>query len=227
MRRFFITGTDTDCGKTYICTQLIRFFKRKGHKTLGLKPIASGFSSADLHSDAHLIEQANATNARPINLYAWEEAIAPHIAASKHQQQITMQSLVSFCSAKEFSDVDVLCIEGAGGIMIPLNDRHTWLDFIPKINAQVILVVGMKLGCINHALLSVNSLMQSNIPCVGWIANCIDPSMEVLEENIASLQARLPIPCLGINYYGGKLDESLTDMGYNFLLNSIQASSND
>ena len=69
--------------------------------------------------------------------------------------------------------------------------------------------------------------MQSNIPCVGWIANCIDPSMEVLEENIASLQARLSIPCLGINYYGGKLDESLTDMGYNFLLDSNQASSND
>lgn len=227
MRRLFITGTDTDCGKTFISTQLIKFIQKQGFKSQGLKPVASGFRSHDVKSDVHLLEQVNATPGQSINLYAWEEAIAPHIAASLQQETICTDAVASFCKSNDFSNLDVLCIEGAGGLMMPLNHSDTWVDFIPKINAEVIFVVGMKLGCINHALLSFDSMLHHNIPCLGWIANCIDPTMAYLEANIDTLKERLPAPCLAINPYNGHLDDSFKEMGYTYLLSSIQASVND
>ena len=218
MQYFFISGTDTDCGKTYITQQLVTLLRKKGHKALGLKPVASGVTPG-MGSDISALQEANAPDSRSINLYAWPEPIAPHIAAQQHQIELSAQEIANYCRSAAFQDVDYLCIEGAGGLMMPLNDQETWLDVIQHLDASVIFVVGMKLGCLNHAMLSFKCLEYYKIRCGGWIANCMDPDMLALEQNIKTLQQVLPAPCLAINPCNKQLDESFMNMGYTLLLN--------
>ncbi len=214
MQCIFITGTDTDCGKTYITRQLVSLLRKKGHNALGIKPIASGVSP-DQTNDISALEAANTPDPRSINRYAWPEAIAPHIAAKKHRINLNAKEIALYCQSDAFKDVEYLLIEGAGGLMMPLNYQETWLDVIRYLDAEVIFVVGMKLGCLNHTLLSFQCLRHYNIHCRGWIANCIEPDMLELEENIQTLQQMLPAPCLAINRWQNQLDESFMNMGYN------------
>ena len=215
MQYIFITGTDTDCGKTYITRQLVSFLRKKGHNVLGLKPVASGvpYNGA---SDISALEAANSPDLRSINYFAWPEPIAPHIAAKKHGIKLSAKEIASFCQSDVFKDTEYLLIEGAGGLMMPLNYQETWLDVIRYLEAEVIFVVGMKLGCLNHTLLSFECLRHYNINCRGWIANCLDPDMLELEENILTLRQMLPAPCLAINQWEAQLDESFMNMGYTF-----------
>ncbi|MCC5791073.1 MAG: dethiobiotin synthase [Legionellaceae bacterium] len=222
MPRYFITGTDTNCGKTWITAQLVQFMRTKGHQSLAIKPLVSGVTEGtqDHYADIACLQQANAPDERSIHRWAWPEPISPHLAAALHQDSLSACAIADYCQSSRFSDIDMLFIEGAGGIMVPLNASETWIDVWQKLSIQVILVVAMRLGCLNHALLSYQALQDHQIPCVGWIANCMDPEMLFLEENITSLQNRLPVPCLAISPWAGKLDDSLERMGYNLILNS-------
>lgn len=204
MSIFFITGTDTDCGKTYTTCQLIEFI-RGIHKTcMALKPIASGCRIENnqlINSDIVALGSAN-KNSIKINNWLFEPPISPHLASS----QLKAKAIASFCQNDIYQQFDHVLIEGAGGILVPLNEYETWVDFLNFIpSIKVILVVGMKLGCLNHALLSQALISEKKLKCAGWIANCADPDMLMLEENIDTLKHKMHHPYLGRIGFGGGL----------------------
>lgn len=213
MKIYFITGTDTDCGKTYITCQLLDYFKQRKKKALALKPIASGCYEKNglLQSDDVIHLQKHNVNPRfKINAWQFAPPISPHIAAKQVNSRLTLQEIADFCLDKQFFQVDYLLIEGAGGLMAPLNDEETWLDFLKLTQIPVILVVGMRLGCLNHALLTDAVLKYNHISCAGWIANCLDNEMLVRDENITTLAKKMHIPQLATVHFQGNLaDESV------------------
>lgn len=209
MKRFFITGTDTDCGKTYASCQLLDFFKEEGYKALAIKPVASGARMVDGHlqsEDVINLQRHNSDFAHPINYRQFRAPISPHLAAKAEGERLSLSEIEDFCQSEAFSGRDYLIIEGAGGLLVPLNEEHSWLDFLKQSQIPVILIVGMRLGCLNHALLSDFVLRTNEIETVGWIANCIDEDMLALEENIISLRERMSIPMLGRIGYQGKFE---------------------
>jgi dethiobiotin synthetase len=205
MKRYFILGTDTDCGKTYVTRHLIDHYTN----AVAIKPVASGYNiiNEQLVTDAHQLVKNN-LSAEEISLWHFKLPVSPHIAAEKEGKSLNVSDLVDYCTKCNFPGADTLFIEGAGGLMVPLNNQHTWVDFLTSSTIPVILVVGMKLGCINHALLTEMALRSYSIKCVGWIANCIDPKMLVLEENIETLNRLLKAPLLVVIPYQGKIKES-------------------
>jgi dethiobiotin synthetase len=205
MKRYFILGTDTDCGKTYVTRQLIDHYKN----AVAIKPVASGYNTINkqLVTDADQLLKNNLSS-KDIGLWHFKLPVSPHIAAEKEGKHLNVSELVDYCTSCVFSGADTLFIEGAGGLMVPLNNQQTWVDFLTSSNIPVLLVVGMKLGCINHALLTEAALRSHGIKCVGWIANCIDPKMLVLEENIETLNRLLKAPLLTVIPYQGMITES-------------------
>lgn len=217
MNRYFILGTDTDCGKTYVTCQLLQYFKQKHHRAIGLKPIASGCGEQLeklVSSDEEALQQFNDKPKQVINRWRFKPPISPHIAAMRAGVHVSIQEILDFCFDPRFDEYDYQLIEGAGGLMVPLNRDHTWVDFLRQSKIPVILVVGMTLGCINHALLTGLALQHYQISCVGWVANCIDPTMLEKEENIETLKTKLEFPWLTTISLGGVVDH----------LNMIQAS---
>ena len=201
MKRYFVTGTDTDCGKTYVTQQLINHYEH----SLALKPIASGcqrIGSQLVSSDAQLLMHHPQVSLEQINPWRYALPVSPHIAAEHEKQEINLTEVLQYCLEFELNGLDRLFIEGAGGLFVPLNKQSTWLDFLVMSQIPVVFVVGMKLGCINHAALSLLALQVHGIECVGWIANCIDPNMLALEENISTLKSMLQPPLLAIIPYG-------------------------
>ena len=197
---FFITGTDTDVGKTYIATALVRHFVQQGYQTVGMKPVAAGADLVDgrlLNSDvAELIKAGNVdAGLALINPYAFEPAIAPHIAAEQSGVVISMAKIKQAFDALQVQ-ADVVVVEGAGGFRVPLNREETMADLAVQLNLPVIMVVGIRLGCINHALMTAGSIRATGLNLVGWVANRIDPNMPALEENIATLKAMIKAPCI-------------------------------
>lgn len=198
MKRYFITGTDTDCGKTYVTCRLLEYFKKHEFKVKAIKPVASGCQEQEGHlisSDEVNLQLHNGTSD---NICQWKlkRPISPHLAAKEDGLQVTIQELMHFCDSNHFQALDYLLIEGAGGLMVPLNEQETWIDFLKLSQIPLILVVGLKLGCLNHALLTAQVLQHYNLPCAGWIANCIDPEMLALKENIQTLVNKMPFPLL-------------------------------
>ena len=197
---YFITGTDTDVGKTYIAAALVRHFVHQGLQAVGMKPVAAGAEMVNgrlLNSD--VTELMNAGNVEAdiefINPYVFAPAIAPHIAAE--QEGIT----VSLDKIQQAFDIlqpkaEVVVVEGAGGFRVPINRQETMADLAVKLNLPVIMVVGVRLGCINHALITAGSIRAAGLNLVGWVANRIDPNMPAIEENIATLKAMLKAPCI-------------------------------
>lgn len=211
MEYIFITGTDTGCGKTYITQQLVTFYRKKGKRVLALKPVVSGEipGKKGCFEDVMALEEANLPEKKTIHCCAFEEPIAPHIAAAIIQQKIDLDTLVHFCRSEEFEQsFDLILIEGAGGLQVPLNEENTWIDFIQSMQAQVIVVVGMRLGALNHALLTMTALAVYNIECIGWVANQIDSDMPYLNENIMTLKSMIRAPMIAFNPWNGFLDES-------------------
>ena len=204
MSIFFITGTDTDCGKTYTTGQLITLIRTHNKTGIALKPVASGCNIENnqlINSDIVALEAAN-KSAIKINNWLFEPPVSPHLASS----QLTAQSIAAFCQKSMYQQFDHILVEGAGGILVPLNKDETWVDVINMIpSIQVILVVGMKLGCLNHALLSEALMLEKGVQCAGWIANCIDPDMLMLEENIDTLKHKMSVPHLGTIGFGKQL----------------------
>jgi dethiobiotin synthetase len=211
MTTYFITGTDTDCGKTYVSCQLLDYFKRKNRQALALKPVASGClkTKGQLQSEDVLnLQKYNSDPSCKINQWQFAPPVSPHIAAKDSAIHLSVAEIAAFCSNKRFAKYDPLLIEGAGGLMVPLNDQETWVDFLELTQIPVIVVVGMKLGCINHALLSDAVLKERKIKTVGWIANCLDNTMLALEENIATLTSKMQMPLLAKLAYQGTLKDS-------------------
>ena len=199
-KTYFVAGTDTDVGKTFVSVELLEDFKKQGKTTVAMKPVAAGVNADGRNEDA--LELMGAMTAelpyRQVNPVCFEPAIAPHIAAEQVDKRVTAERLAGFAAGLAMSVNDILLVEGAGGWLCPLNNKETIADFAIRLKAPVILVVGMRLGCLNHALLSVAAIRAAGLPIAGWVANCIDPEMLNLTENIVSLQQRIPAPCLGV-----------------------------
>lgn len=202
-KRFFVTGTDTDAGKTLVTQGLLRACKLQGLTTLALKPVAAGCEQTvdGLRNDDALKLQAEATLALSydqVNPVAFAPPIAPHIAAEKAGVQLSADRLAGYCNGALLNKVDVAFIEGAGGWRVPLNHRETLARLPMVLQTPVIFVVGMKLGCINHALMTIECIQRDGLPIAGWIANQIDPHMSEFDHNLATLKAMIPAPCLGV-----------------------------
>ena len=199
----FITGTDTDVGKTVIATGFLAAANQAGQRTAAIKPISAGCELTEqgmTNSDA-LQLQAAASHALPyqqVNPVALEPAIAPHIAASEAGKRLNASRLTGFCRGLSLLPVDLVVIEGAGGWRVPINERETLANVACELNCAVIVVVGMRLGCLNHTLLTVEAIRRDGLKIAGWVANIIDPDMPRLNENIDTLKQRLAEPCLGI-----------------------------
>jgi dethiobiotin synthetase len=207
--KLFITGTDTDCGKTYVTCQLLDYFKAQQRKALALKPVASGCSLINgtlENEDVLNLQRHNSDPSLAINSWQFEPPISPHLAAKAANCRLTAADIASFCLSQQFAAFDPLLIEGAGGLMVPLNEKETWIDFLKLTKIPVILVVGLRLGCINHALLTAAALKANQIETVGWIANCLDKNMLALDENLATLEQKMEMPLLARVDFQGKLN---------------------
>ncbi len=213
IKTYFITGTDTDCGKTYVTVALLKYLQQQKMRARALKPIASGCQLEQgelVNDDIQRLEQANGSH--PSAIYNWKlrSAISPNLAAAEEGVSITAAQIKTFCVAYPKTDLDYLLVEGAGGLLVPLNERETWIDFLVQTRMPVLLVVGMRLGCMNHALLTAYVLRKQHIPCHGWIANFLDPNMSAQLENLATLQHWLDYPLLGtIPFQGEFCPESI------------------
>ncbi|TFH68682.1 dethiobiotin synthase [Gammaproteobacteria bacterium LSUCC0057] len=205
-QRWFVTGTDTDVGKTTVAAGLLVALKQHGLTTLALKPVAAGCETTEqgLRNNDALALQAAATVAldyQQINPIALEPAIAPHIAAQELGLTMRVATVAGYCRGALLQRCDVALIEGAGGWRVPLNLRESFADLAVALQCQVVLVVGVKLGCINHALLTAEAIARDGLQMVGWVANIIDPNTARLAENLASLEALLGAPCWGVVEY--------------------------
>ncbi len=196
-RRLFITGTDTGIGKTYFSCQLLRHAAAQGQRTIALKPLASGCERGPdglRNDDAVQLQQAASIQLpyASVNPFAFEPAIAPHLAAALSGTELSAADLARACDPAFAETADLYVIEGAGGWCVPLNETETWADVVTQMQADVILVVGMRLGCINHAMLSVEAIQHSGCHLAGWVANVWPDEMPSLQENIAYLRTHIP-----------------------------------
>ncbi|MBY6188578.1 dethiobiotin synthase [Marinobacter hydrocarbonoclasticus] len=198
---YFVTGTDTEVGKTRVSAGLLAAAAQQGASTLGLKPIAAGCepSGEGWRNEDALALMAASTVALPydqVNPIALAPAIAPHIAAKEAGERITPARLAASMPRVAMADADLCLVEGAGGWRLPIGDGMTLPAWVAQEGWPVILVVGMKLGCLNHALLSAEAIRSDGLHLAGWIANRIDPNMSRYQENLESLQAMLDAPLL-------------------------------
>ncbi len=200
---FFITGTDTDVGKTVVAVGVLKKLSQMGKTTCALKPVAAGCEeqAGTFQNDDALQIQSAATTSLPysqVNPIALERACAPHIAAQYENRRLQLSRIEGICRGVLMQKADVCIVEGAGGWRVPLNERESLSQLAVALKSPVILVVGMRLGCLNHALLTAEAIMRDGVPLAGWVANTLAEPMPYLEENIESLHQRLPAPCLGI-----------------------------
>ncbi|WP_426119267.1 dethiobiotin synthase [Pseudomonas sp. DSP3-2-2] len=201
-RAYFIAGTDTDVGKTTVAAGLLYAARQAGLSTVAGKPVASGcaVTANGLRNDdaLALLAQCSVTlTYDEVNPVAFEPAIAPHLAAREAGVALTVQGLLKPMRLLLARNADFSLIEGAGGWRVPLADQANLSDLAVALQLPVILVVGVRLGCINHALLSAEAIAQDGLQLAGWVANIVDAKTSRLEENLATLAERLPAPCLG------------------------------
>lgn len=199
--KFFIAGTDTDAGKTLVSTVLLSAAQHAGLSTLGLKPIAAGGEHTEdgvqnedaLHLMAYSSIKLPYAQVNPVCL---TEAIAPHIAAQREGRILRMDRILGFCRGALMSKAEFSIVEGAGGWRVPLNKTETMADLAKALNIPVILVVGIKLGCLNHALLTAEAMMRDGVRIAGWIATHLHADMPVASENVKTLAQMLDFPLL-------------------------------
>ncbi|MDX8378513.1 MAG: dethiobiotin synthase [Gallionella sp.] len=194
---YFVTGTDTKVGKTLISCALLHDYAAQGRRVVGMKPVSC--DEEDRNEDVRLLvaESNVLVSLGQINPYYFERAVAPSLAAKFVGVRINLDRIVE--SYRELAaQAEVVIVEGVGGFRVPLNDEQDGVDLAKKLNLPVILVVGMRLGCQNHALLTVESILAAGLELAGWVANGVQEEMAMLTENIASLQQRIAAPLLGI-----------------------------
>jgi dethiobiotin synthetase len=204
-RGYFITGTDTGVGKTWVSCALLSALRNAGRRCAAMKPVASGcHATADgLRNDDALSLMEHAGLELPyglVNPYALPAATAPHLAARAAGDHIDIASIAR-CYERLATGMDLTVVEGVGGWLVPLNSREFVSDLARALGMTVILVVGVRLGCLNHALLSSRAILAEEVPFGGWIANCITPPDDFTDDVIATLTERIPVPCCGVVPY--------------------------
>lgn len=202
MTAFFVTGTNTEVGKTWISQALLLAAGAKGLRTVAVKPVAAGCDETPdglRNQDALALQQAVTAKLdyERINPVALEPPIAPHIAAESAGVELSVDFLADCCRRVLSEPHDFALIEGAGGWRVPLNRNETLADLAARLETPVILVVGMGLGCLNHALLTAEAIQRDGLTLAGWVANSTGPAMACLEENTSTLESRLSAPLLG------------------------------
>lgn len=201
--RYFITGTDTDVGKTYITTRLLAAGAALGLRVQGIKPIAAGAVKQHgqwVNDDAAALQAASNTELplAHLNPVVLPLAASPHLAAAQAGQPLSVTSTVAALQPALSQGADITLVEGAGGWLVPINHQESMADLALALNLPVIMVVAMRLGCLNHALLTAQGIQQSGLTCAGWIANSPADPMPLLAENLHTLEQRLSAPCLGV-----------------------------
>ena len=201
-QQFFIAGTDTDVGKTLIATGILAAANEQGLSTLAIKPVAAGCEETPeglRNEDALLLRETMSVELpyEQVNPVALKPAIAPHIAAQQIGKRLMVSQLAGYCRGTLMQRSDLAVIEGAGGWRVPLNHVETLAGLVKELNLPVILVVGVKLGCINHALLTAEAIVNDGLTLAGWVANRLDAGMPCYEENIQTLKSLINAPCLG------------------------------
>jgi dethiobiotin synthetase len=216
---FFVTGTDTGVGKTLVSCALLRAFARRGLRVAGFKPIAAGCDSDGLNDDAKALRACGnvASSYAEVNPYCLSRPVAPHLAAAACGVQIELARVVEAYRALA-ARADAVIVEGAGGFRVPLNDTQDSADLARELNLGMILVVGMRLGCLNHALLTCEAITARGLKLSGWVANVRDEDMPMLHENIAALQARIAAPLLGVIPFLSAPGETEVQIDINALL---------
>ena len=204
---FFVTGTDTEIGKTHVSCLLLKKYAARGLKVIGMKPIAAGCEFVDgewVNDDVQRLVTASNVQAPMdlINPYRFKEPIAPHLAAKNAGVTIDIQHIVhAFAKLKTMADVVI--VEGAGGFLVPLNANQDMADLAIALGVPTILVVGMRLGCINHSLLTAESINARGLVLHGWVANHIDPGMDVQKENTQTITERLGVEPMLVSKWVG------------------------
>ena len=195
---YFLTGTDTEIGKTFVTCALLRRARQLGLNAAGLKPVAAGTDAAGRNDDVESIRAASSVTLAPdvINPFCFAPAIAPHLAAAEVGVTIDFERIAVAC-AEARQQTDLLIVEGVGGFRVPLGVDRDSADLAVALGLPVILVVGLRLGCINHALLTAEAIAARGLRLAGWVANRIDPDMVRVEDNIAALRQRIVAPLLG------------------------------
>lgn len=218
----FITGTDTGAGKTLVASVLLRAFAQSGLRAVGMKPVATG-CRVEAHDraneDVAVLLAASNVHA-PIDLvnpYCFEPAIAPHIAAQRAGSTISL-ARIRECYLALAGLADRVVVEGAGGLLVPLGPREDWRDLVELLELSVVLVVGMRLGCLNHALLTAEAIRSRGLPFAGWVANRIDPGMPCFEDNVETLRRNLPAPLIGIMPFAPDDAQALAAMNMSMMV---------
>jgi dethiobiotin synthetase len=201
-KTFFIAGTDTHVGKTCVAAGLLKLAQQRGMSSLGLKPVAAGCEETEeglRNDDALALMAASSVKLRyeQINPVALKSAVSPHIAAQREKRVLSADRLAGFCRSS-FRLADFTLIEGAGGWRVPINPTETMANLAQILRLPVILVVAVRLGCLNHALLTLDAIRQDGLALAGWVANLVDPDMDAQQENIMTLMQKIPAPCLGV-----------------------------
>lgn len=196
---YFVTGTDTGVGKTLISCALLYAFAALGKSVVGMKPVAAGCDEDGLNEDVKKLHAAGNISVAPgqINPYSFIHPIAPHIAAHNAGVRINLEHILESYN-KLAARAEVVIVEGAGGFQVPLNETQDSADLAITLGLPVIIVVGMQLGCLNHALLTSRAISDSGLICAGWVANVLDAGMAALDDNIKALRQRIKAPLLGI-----------------------------
>lgn len=199
---YFVTGTDTEVGKTTIAAGLLHAARQAGLSTAAAKPVASGCeaSAGGLRNSDALALLGECTlplTYEQVNPFAFAPAIAPHLAAREVGVALTVAALTGPVREVLEQGADFTLVEGAGGWRVPLAGRESLSDLAIELGLPVILVVGVRLGCINHAVLSAEAIARDGLRLAGWVANIVEPQTSRLEENLATLAERLAAPCLG------------------------------
>jgi len=222
-RGYFVTGTDTGVGKTLVSSAMLLKLSGQGKTVVGMKPVASGCVSTQeglRNEDAQSLMACSGVSVdyALVNPYAFEPAIAPHLAARQAGVTISQNTIMAAYD-QLCLQADTLIVEGVGGWQVPLTESETMEDLAKQINLPVIMVVGIRLGCINHALLTYQAIQRSGLTCCAWVANQVEDDMPFVKENITSIQARLDIPCWGVIPWLDKVD--VTAIAANLELPSI------
>ena len=197
---FFLTGTDTDVGKTYAAVRLIRRWQAEGRRVAAMKPVASGSvrrpdGGLDNGDVSALMQATGQADRALVNPYCFEPPVSPHLAAREAGVSIDLLRIVQ--QYRELAaGCDTVLVEGAGGWLAPLTDEHDVAALAGALGLPVILVVGMRLGCVSHARLTAAAILASGCRLAGWVANAIDPDMARYADNLACLTERLPAPLL-------------------------------
>jgi dethiobiotin synthetase len=203
---YFVTGTGTGVGKTLVSCALLHAFNSTGLIAVAMKPVAAGCENGKWMDVEMLAAASAAAPARNhMNPYALVPAIAPHIAAREMGIEIDIEVIRNSLHELQRS-ADLVIVEGAGGFLVPLNEHEGSDDMALALNLPVILVVGMQLGCLNHALLTARAVRATGLTLAGWVANHIDPDMAVFDENVLALKQRLDCPLLGVLPFDPEVD---------------------